>query len=57
MTVIITVITTIIFMIIIIHFSYFAAVQLVLRSVWVSLTKRLLLTVMPNIFRLYGMYQ
>ena len=47
----------IIIIIIITHLPYFTAVQLVLKTVQVSLTKHFLFTVQPKLIKLYGMYQ
>ena len=47
----------VVFNIIIIHFPDFTAVQPVLKSVRVSLTKHFLFTVLPNTISLYSMYQ
>ena len=47
----------IIIIIIITHLPYFTAVQLVLKTVQVSLTKHFLFTVQPKWIKLYGMYQ
>jgi len=41
---------------IVIHFSYFTAVQLAIIRVHVSLTMHFLLIVLAETFKLYGMY-